>query len=120
MNEGFTCREGCGECCGIVPIPKEIAGKTEHLAQIKPKKIFASGNDLYVITPDMKCVYLDRKTKKCAIYEDRPRICRLYGLTSRLPCPYIKKNGEKRSLTERKLIQIQIDSMVDSVIRLTN
>lgn len=118
MNKGFACKEGCGECCGIVPIPKEIARKTEHLAQIKPEKIFAFNNDLYIITPDMKCVYLDRKTKKCAIYKDRPRICRLYGLTPRLPCPYIKENGERRSLAERKLVQIQIDNTVDLAIKI--
>ncbi len=34
------------------------------------------------------CPYLDLKTKRCTVYERRPLICRLYGMTEELPCPF--------------------------------
>lgn len=115
----FQCKENCGECCGIIPIPKKLAKKTEHLAQVKPTKIIQGQDEnIYVLTEDMKCVYLNRKTKDCMIYKDRPRICKIYGLTSACPCPYFKENGEKRLLWERQLIQNQINKTVDRALEL--
>ena len=108
----MICKENCGECCGIIPFPKDLAKETEHLAQVQPIKVMESEGELFIITEDLFCVYLDRKTKKCVIYEKRPRICRLYGNIPTCPCPYFKLNGERRSLTERKLIQAQIDASV--------
>ena len=114
----FKCKENCGECCGIIPIPKELAKRTEHLAQVKPKKVIENKGNLYIITEDIKCIYLNRETKKCMIYKDRPRICRLYGLIPVCPCPYFKINGERRGLTERKIIKAKIDATVDRIIQL--
>lgn len=108
----FRCIKGCGECCGIIGIPKKLAKETEHLAQVKPKKVILSKGKLYIITEDMKCVYLNRKTKECIIYSKRPRICRLYGLVPVCPCPYFDIDGRKRGLTERKIIQVRIDKTV--------
>ena len=114
----FECKENCGECCGIIPFPKELAKKTEHLAQVKPTKVIQNQGNLYILTEDMKCVYLNRETKKCMIYKDRPRICRVYGLIPACPCPYFKITGEKRALWEKQLIQTQINATVDRAIEL--
>ncbi len=113
----FKCKKNCAECCGIIPFPKKLAKETEHLAQVKPKEVLQDNQDkLYIITEDMKCVYLNRETKECMIYDKRPRICRLYGLIPACPCPYFKINGEKRALWERQLVQTQINQTVDRSI----
>lgn len=112
----FECKENCGECCGIIPFPKKLAKETEHLAQVKPTKIIQDKENLYILTKDLMCVYLNRKTKECMIYDKRPRICRIYGLISTCPCPYFKINGDKRKLWERQLIRTRIDEMVDRAI----
>lgn len=115
----FECKKNCGECCGIIAIPKELAKRTEHLAQVKPIEIIPDNKEnIYVITKDMLCVYLNRENKECVIHKDRPRICRIYGLIPSCPCPYFKINGEKRELWEKRLIQTQINSTVNRAIDL--
>ena len=112
----FKCKEGCGECCGIILIPKKLAIKTEHLAQVKPNEVIAVGDDLMIITEDLKCVYLNRETKKCMIYDDRPNICRVYGLIPMCRCPYIKMDGSVRNRLEREFIKVEIANAVDDAI----
>ncbi len=34
------------------------------------------------------CPYLDIETKRCTVHENRPLICRLYGVSEGLPCPH--------------------------------
>jgi Fe-S-cluster containining protein len=114
----MKCKENCGECCGIVPIPKELAKKTEHLAQVKPKEVIEIEGNLYILPEDMLCVYLNRKAKRCMIYNQRPEICKEYGESERLPCPHFKANGERRTFTERKLMQAKIDKDVNDRLRI--
>lgn len=109
----FECKENCGECCGIIPFEKELAKETENLAQVKPTKVIEIEGKIYVITKDMLCVYLNRKTKRCAIYERRPEICRIYGLISKCPCPYFRENGMRRDRLEREIISMKINRTID-------
>lgn len=37
-----------------------------------------------------KCPFL-RKDYKCNIYENRPRVCRLFGEIDEMPCKWLKK-----------------------------
>jgi Fe-S-cluster containining protein len=108
--------ENCGACCGIIPISKELAKRTEHLAQVKPEKIIEGDDGLYVLTKDLLCVYLNRKTKKCAIYDERPQVCRTYGIIPALPCPYFRADGTKRDKIESTVMQIKIDQQIDNVL----
>lgn len=39
------------------------------------------------IESDLRCSYLG-DDKRCEIYEDRPMICRIYGMAKTLPCPH--------------------------------
>lgn len=34
------------------------------------------------------CPYLDLETKRCTVHARRPLICRLYGVSEGLPCPF--------------------------------
>jgi Fe-S-cluster containining protein len=86
---GFGCSK-CGLCCGDTP------QKTRHILLLKSdaerivantkRKIstFATENagkqpyvyEMHKKTQDGKCIFL--RQNRCAIYEDRPLICRFY------------------------------------------
>lgn len=68
----FECREGCTDCCGIVP----FTGL--ELSQAKDVRK-ATG---------IHCPYA--VGGRCEIYENRPMICRLFGASEekRLQCPH--------------------------------
>jgi len=104
-EETFPCREGCGECCDPVLM------KEEELERLKEKAV----RDFVILrfdTPwgdmvlpvsldanfDKLCVFLTDE-KRCSIYEDRPRICRDFGVRKAM-CPYIRPDGTLRSEEE--------------------
>jgi len=93
------CPENSG-CCGIVPFEKEFTEKHKSKFQVKPVKI----KEGVVITEDFRCVFMNRETKLCAIYDDRPEVCRLFGTKEGiqksglgLACPHFKPNGNEWS-----------------------
>lgn len=113
----FKCKERCGSCCGIIPIPEELANKTTNLIQKdKIKETIKIGNDVYFITKDMFCIYLDKK-KRCMIYDERPMVCRLYGTDPRLPCPHFRLDGTKRDKLDQTITQIKINEEIDSKLK---
>jgi len=110
----FKCKENCGECCGPIPINKKLFEKHKDKIQREIKQIVG---DFY-LTEDLKCIFLNKETK-CAIYEDRPQICRNYGIGKfdALSCPYIKPNGNPRSSAMQRRIQRQINHDVDAKMK---
>ncbi len=76
-----TCPPNCGECCGIMfPCLAEIRNIKEWCQLYKREyKDFA-------IVAGENCPYLGTD-KSCTIYEVRPFICRVLGITPSLPCP---------------------------------
>lgn len=115
----FKCKENCGECCGVIPIPKEIWEKNKHKKQREIKKITEIRGEVYIICEGLKCVFLRELDKKCEIYPDRPQICRNYGIGKfdALSCPYIKPNGRPRTPAMVKRIQRMINHDVDAKMR---
>lgn len=104
-EENFPCREGCGECCDPVLM------KGDELERLKNKSV----RDFTILrfdTPwgdmvlpistdsefDRQCVFL-KDDKRCSIYEERPRICRDFGVRKAM-CPYMKPDGTPRSEKE--------------------
>lgn len=84
------CRN-CGECCGPIPMPRVLyLANREHIQHL-PDQVIAGGNEDMVvpIRDDLHCVFLT-DDKKCAIYEQRPYICRLYGTIPELACFKVK------------------------------
>lgn len=70
----FQCIPGCHDCCGMVPFaPVEWNG-------IKDKRKFSLGS--------LSCPY--ECQKGCAIYNDRPIVCRLFGaiIGGKMICPH--------------------------------
>lgn len=71
----MRCDEGCGECCGPVPVTQhELDAIRRYVAKqgIVPKN-----------QGPLTCPFYDGK---CAIYPVRPLICKVYGHTKGLAC----------------------------------
>lgn len=108
-----------GSCCGPVPFEKEFIEKHKDKIQVEIKKEVIDEQGIYLLTEDLGCVFLDRKTRECTIYEERPEICRLYGTVKdiRISCPYFKPSGNPRSEAQRKQITRWHSHNVDNIIK---
>ena len=72
----MRCDDGCGECCGPVPVTKEELAAVKRY--IEREKVPA------VDRGALTCPFFDGK---CTIYPVRPFICRAFGHSPRLVCP---------------------------------
>ncbi len=101
----FECKENCGECCGPVFIDEALFTKNRHKITNVCEIFHPKDKTIVVIQEENgRCGFLDNATAKCKIYEERPQVCENYGITERLPCPYFKPNGNKRSKAMGKRI----------------
>ena len=67
--KSWTCIENCGACC------KLDLSERSHLSEIlKPEDIKLINS---MTSKDGWCKNLDRKSRKCLIYEKRPHFCRV-------------------------------------------
>lgn len=100
-------------CCGIIPFPTKFL--EEHKKDFKSSgELQENGEQGVIITPDFLCVFFDRVKHNCAIYEDRPAVCRLYGIDEeRLPCPYFRRSGNPRTEASKKITLRKITEIVD-------
>ncbi len=113
---GFVCREKCGDCCGLVPIPRLIAERNESKAQVKVLRVLdLEDGHLVPETEDGFCVFLHRETRQCMIYDERPQICRDFGLVPHMPCPYIWPDGHARNSKERRRVSQYQDKLLHQV-----
>lgn len=70
----FTCKPGCNDCCGPVPMAKE---EWQAIKMVK-----RSDNGC------IDCAYV--VDGACGVYADRPFLCRLFGasLEPKMVCPH--------------------------------
>lgn len=94
---------GCGECCGPVPFPiKFLEDNKDKMQLFEVKYIRSSKPGHYTpLSSDGLCVFLDRETRLCQVYEHRPDVCRLYGTIPDLPCP--KLNPTLHAKVDRQI-----------------
>jgi Fe-S-cluster containining protein len=95
----FTCKSGCHECCGIVPFSTAERDKAAAVRPLEQWEPFVNGS--WVPTSallTMKCPFVTGQG--CAIYEDRPTVCRLFGAVDHpnMKCPM--GCGPKRLMTD--------------------
>ena len=88
MNWKKLCKGCGGSCCGPVPFAIEFYEQNRDKIQRKPKDEFygAFPGMVLPITDYANCVFL-KTNLLCAVYKDRPEICKLYGTIPELKCP---------------------------------
>lgn len=65
----WQCVSGCGACCNLSPEDRPDLG--EYLSQ-KELEIYMS-----MVGDDGWCINYSHEDRKCQIYEERPRFCRV-------------------------------------------
>lgn len=105
IQKEWPCQK-CGWCCEYIPMDTNIINKNRHLFQRPVKKEVISpkfGGRITVVitdTEDRACVFL-KYDNTCAIYNDRPEVCRNFGKSSgSMECPRVAPNGRVRSPEE--------------------
>lgn len=110
----MKCLQDCkAECCGIVPIDRRLLSRNRSKMQRVPLDIIHTGSEDLCVTEDGSCVFLD-SNRKCAIYNLRPKICRIYGTIERLPCPYVDMHGNTRTKEQVEVIKDKINAFIDA------
>lgn len=118
----FKCIEGCTDCCGPVPasreerklapqlISPEMAGQIVDVMRgggASPEELKAAPKmGEWAFGNCITCPYVIEHGGGCAIYDDRPFLCRIFGTIPSLPCPH--GAGPERMLSaaeERDLMQ---------------
>lgn len=103
----IACKGLCWNSCG--PIDMSVA---EH------QRITELGVDIPMFTIErsqrwandepLHCPALDKVTKRCTVYEDRPLICRAWGVADSMPCPHgCEATG---TLGDRELFELLLES----------
>ena len=103
----FECKKYHGQCkarcCGVVPIKLSLWKKKQKYIQSSPKEIMfgksKEGKVVIPLTETLLCPFL-KEDLSCAIYEDRPDVCRKFGDETHelLCCPMQDKDGNERKL----------------------
>ena len=113
MNFGEACRKYvfsgkcCGDCCMNIPLNKDIVFRNKFLFVEQPVEMLEMpNNQVAPMTKSGYCVFLDRKSFICKIYDYRPDVCKNYG-GKELPCRHLKPSGNERSEASKKQIRKQ-------------
>jgi Fe-S-cluster containining protein len=95
----------CGSCCTIMPMSEQLIDRfRDHFQRpVIEEQVFSANDGLMyikIITPDKKCIFL-KTDNKCAIYENRPEICKKFGRKAgNLECVWISPSGRIRSISQ--------------------
>jgi len=114
----IPCPKNCGKCCAPIPFPNSFLVKhrdklQQDSSQRFKHKVRGTSEQLWVIiTPNLKCPFWNPEIG-CAVYDDRPDICRKFGEVEKLPCPYFRMDGTRRTEDETKEILKRIDRMTE-------
>ena len=65
----WQCVSGCGACCNLTP--EDRPDLAEYLSR-EELELYMS-----MVGEDGWCINYDRDSRKCLIYEERPRFCRV-------------------------------------------
>jgi uncharacterized protein len=123
----FECIEGCTDCCGPVAASREERARNPELMDLETARdlmdvLIRGGASVQELekAPQLTawgqagadcltCPYA-RKGLGCAIYADRPFLCRLYGTIPSLQCPHGRRPEKLLSnIEERRLVRSYLE-----------
>jgi uncharacterized protein len=97
----FKCVEGCSDCCGPVPATRQERKNAPALMEaetaLQIMDVLAAGGastEELALAPEftpalcITCPYVIENGGGCAIYDNRPFLCRLFGTIPAMPCPH--------------------------------
>ncbi len=98
-GESSCIEAGCNqECCFPIPLPYRLWKKrSDEARECRVFKERVSGETWILAVPvdgEVSCVFLKRG--RCVVYRDRPDVCRRYGVSEDLQCPYLDLDGDPR------------------------
>ena len=107
----LDCQGHCHPSCSIVPAAKiEIKRAKERMGGKNPFNPIKAVKELQKETPQIpSCAAL--KDNRCSIYHARPAICRLYGVSEGLECPFGCKPKKTISKQEAYSIVREIEAL---------
>jgi uncharacterized protein len=88
----FKCVPGCYACCGPVPLCDEEA-KTLNIT-----------DGFTPIAHDLICKFAT--VSGCKVYNDRPLLCRLFGVVEKMQCPKVKASKMLTEKEENKIMKV--------------
>jgi Fe-S-cluster containining protein len=93
------CTGACWECCGPVPFLPVERAKVQAAADLLGVRWTAAPDQVSfpVVGADGICPFLTAD-HRCGIYENRPTVCRMFGVVPGLPC----ENGCTPALSARE------------------
>jgi uncharacterized protein len=99
----FECIPGCTDCCGPVPSSREEIRRAPMLANALDR--LQTLVDEEVLGWCATCDYA-RPGHGCAIYEDRPFVCRLFGVSEdpKLTCVHGRGSSKKFTIEQTHLL----------------
>jgi len=98
-NLNFSCKEKCDRCCEYVVCTQwELDRMIALMKERNPNFNFEEA-----LSSD-RCPFYDVENCKCQVYEERPIVCRFYGVTREMKCPHLKVTPPKLSGKTRKLL----------------
>jgi Fe-S-cluster containining protein len=103
------------ECCGPCPIPAPLYRRHRHRVAHEPAHEVLDG-DGYMLAVDANgmCVFLG-DDYRCAIYDDRPPVCRLFGTGCHplMECIWQAPDGRERGRVERRQMERRLGPVID-------
>lgn len=116
----LPCNKCDGDCCGPVPMPRDqletiwnkynFKDKFGDMEQYITNTVYVLGVPNITLTIGKSCLFKISETKGgCMIYEDRPTICKVYGVTDLVRCPYEGLKKQPKDLNIRKQCVIKKD-----------
>lgn len=111
----LPCDKCDGDCCGPIPMEKAFIDRMwskysleETLGPISEENFIdstISGTVRYHNGNRQECIF--KTSKGCSIYEDRPVICKVYGETYIVRCPYENLDKQPECSDKRRELTIK-------------
>jgi len=104
----LPCHKCPGLCCGPVPLSsRRLKAIETHLDSLKDDEYLRLSTQE---RDNLTCAFYDTEKHRCAVYEERPQVCRMYGLTETLQCPRQPSNWVFTITADTAWMRAQLDT----------